>query len=417
MKFLAGIAFAVATLFATVAEAEIKLLFDGPTDNNLRVGIISGEFEPNDDPALLEAFIQSNQITAITFNSPGGNPTKAMEYGRMIRKLGLNTIQFRKLDCASACAFAFMGGSFRYAEPGAIGVHKTYFGANSGVEQPQAVSSIQGLIADFVQYFNEMGINPGILEIILSVEGDDIRYLTKSEMAKYNINSNLDETKTAANETPAAPAMPAAPPAASIAPNADDEAIKNAYVFPYVFYNIWEDSKLDLVGFVGSFYNDNVFFYGKEYTASQIYSEKQAIVTRWPVRAYAVRDDSITYNCDNRACTSSAIVDWYVGNPAKQKLSSGASKFTFVIDRKLNKIIGEDGSVVERDTDVKGPDRIIRMWNLERERCTTEAPTTSGKRPACYRQELITKKLDAVGFCFGRPNEPEESKYWHLCGW
>ncbi|MFN4127540.1 MAG: hypothetical protein ACK4HK_17150, partial [Pannonibacter indicus] len=78
--------------------------------------LVSGVFEPSDN---LTPFVQAVQRlggkgSTVVFNSPGGNPSKAIELGRLIRSLGLSTLQPRSLECVSACALAFMGGVSRY---------------------------------------------------------------------------------------------------------------------------------------------------------------------------------------------------------------------------------------------------------------------------------------------------------------
>ena len=112
--------------------------------------LLYGDFAFSDDYSGLPSIVQSNRILAVAFNSPGGNPTKAMELGRLIRGLGLATIQPRAFECASACALAFLGGTYRYAEPGAIGVHKSFFSPDTTISSADAVSSIQQLTADTI---------------------------------------------------------------------------------------------------------------------------------------------------------------------------------------------------------------------------------------------------------------------------
>src|SRR5690606_7022182 len=119
--------------------------------------------------------------------SPGGNIAKAMELGRLIRRLGLTTIQMRAMECTSACSLAFFGGTTREAEPGAIGVHKSSFSGDLPVDAEDAVSAVQQMTAEIVTYMIEMGIDPGLLQVSLQYDSHDIRYLSLSEMQKYRI--------------------------------------------------------------------------------------------------------------------------------------------------------------------------------------------------------------------------------------
>ena len=70
------------------------------------------------------SLVRENSPRFVTFQSPGGNVLKAIELGRLIRQSALDTLQIRSLECESACAFAFMGGVKRFADPGAIGMHR-----------------------------------------------------------------------------------------------------------------------------------------------------------------------------------------------------------------------------------------------------------------------------------------------------
>ena len=97
---------------------------------------VSGVFAVNDDLSLFSDAVASSHAQIVAFDSPGGDIYKALELGRLIRRLGLDTIQSIRLQCASACAFAFLGGVMRYAEPGSIGVHKGWF-----VDAPDDVDS------------------------------------------------------------------------------------------------------------------------------------------------------------------------------------------------------------------------------------------------------------------------------------
>jgi|UPI0006459EF6 hypothetical protein len=172
----------------------------GVTDNGLHYLIVNGEFESTDD---LSKFVTSAQISntqAVTFSSPGGSVAKAMELGRLIRSLHLVTMQARALECASACSLAFMGGTLRFAQPGAIGVHKSSFSDDTTLNVADAVSAVQQMTANIIAYMTEMGVDPALLQLALTYNSDDIRYLSGSEMEKYH----LTMTGTQPSEAPTA---------------------------------------------------------------------------------------------------------------------------------------------------------------------------------------------------------------------
>ncbi|TIN70491.1 MAG: hypothetical protein E5Y30_15900 [Mesorhizobium sp.] len=199
----------VASLLLGAPAAHAGLKFDaGQTEGGLHYILVSGDFAYQDDLAVLEALAQSNGAVAVTFQSPGGNIQKAMELGRLIRRLGLNTAQFRVADCASACSLAFLGGVKRYAEPGSIGVHKSSFQGDVPLSTQDAVSAVQQVTADIITYMIEMGADPALLQLSLQYDSNDIRYLSMSEMTKYRVTT-LD---TGASVRPVESQAPSSPP-------------------------------------------------------------------------------------------------------------------------------------------------------------------------------------------------------------
>jgi hypothetical protein len=175
------------TLAASAAHA--KLTYEaGTTTDGYRFVIVSGEFAATDDLAGFAELARSHQAQFVVFHSTGGNVLKAMELGRTIRGLRLNTVQFRGVECSSACALAFLGGILRLAEPGSIGVHKASFDTDE-IEIDDAVSAVQELTAELMTYISEMGADSDLLQLALRYESDDMRYLSRSEMEKYRIIS------------------------------------------------------------------------------------------------------------------------------------------------------------------------------------------------------------------------------------
>lgn len=175
-------------LGANSAAAGLRFLAER-TDTGISYIFVSGDFAFDDDLTAFETLARSNAARAVTFESPGGNIQKAMQLGRLIRRLGLSTIQPRAIECASACSLAFLGGTMRYAEPGAIGVHKSSFNRDLSVSTEDAVSVVQQVTAEIITYMVEMGVEPALLQLALQYDSDDIRYLSKSEMERYKVVS------------------------------------------------------------------------------------------------------------------------------------------------------------------------------------------------------------------------------------
>lgn len=181
----------IATFMWMAAEpSEARLAYSThASESGGKFVIVSGAFEFTDDLSDFRSIVTRENPIFVGFDSPGGNVVKAMEFGRLLRALGVVTIQVRNSECASACSLAFLGGVSRAAQPGSIGVHKSSFSDTSGIPTHDAVSAVQQLTADVIGYLMEMGVDPALLQLSLSYDSDDIRYLSKSEMAKFRVTT------------------------------------------------------------------------------------------------------------------------------------------------------------------------------------------------------------------------------------
>ena len=204
---------------ASALEFEVQSSADG--QNFL---ILSGEFKASDDLREIEAALRAGKGAIVSFNSPGGNVYAAMEVGRLIRRLNLSTAQPRYQECASACSLAFLGGVQRYADPGAIGVHKSSFTPDIPMTAEEAVSAVQQGTADVIAYISEMGADPGLLALAFSYDSSDIRYLSGSEMAQFRVTTE-PPLEDAASSPPASPPPSFQTPAEEAPKDGDELAL------------------------------------------------------------------------------------------------------------------------------------------------------------------------------------------------
>ncbi|HEV2898211.1 MAG TPA: hypothetical protein VGX71_10320 [Pseudaminobacter sp.] len=209
---------ALAAWIAAMAAAYAGLRYQADqTPDGLRYVMVIGEFSLEDNLDEFASVVRSHNPTVIGFNSNGGNIGKAMELGRLIRSYRLGTFQPRGPECSSACALAFLGGVMRFAEPGAIGVHKSSFSGDVSLSAQEAVSAVQQITADVISYMLEMGVDPSLLQLSLKYESNDIRYLSRSEMEQYRVTTYQVDTGQPQISPPTAP--PAAPqPSVAAAP-------------------------------------------------------------------------------------------------------------------------------------------------------------------------------------------------------
>lgn len=368
--------------------------------------VVTGEFTSTDDPGVLARVVGASGAKIVTFNSTGGNIISAMAYGRTIRSLGLSTLQIRSSECASACALAFVGGVNRHAEPGAIGVHQSSFAPEHTLDGQSAVAAVQRVTAHIITYLVEMGVDPRLLQLSLSVSSDDMRYLTASEMQDFKVTTNGESTLAQALQPTQSPSMA----------NSEPQKISTedrARAFLISYYEAWSRPNSHSLSFIGNAYGDIIRFYGKNQTKIFVVDEKQKFAERWPSRAYSPRFETVNVVCSEK-CQITGIVEWFARSVAA-KTSSGEAEFTFIWDPQDSKIVSEAGQVITLDKDVFEPVRIISQWQTENQACRGGAGDLPETDKACARRENVGEKLTAVGWCYGRAGEYGYQMDWHRC--
>lgn len=191
-----------------LAAYEVSLI---TSSDGRKTILVKGEFVEDETPEKFLTLAKSSGAKLVSFDSEGGNIIAALELGRAIRAAGFDSYQVKDRECASACALIFVSGVNRSAENGAIGVHQSWFGEDSGLDVGEAVSAVQELTADMLTYLIEMGVDPRFLNVSLTTPSEDMHYLTTKEMADLKVTFGLNQVIAASPNVPA----PSAPQAAS----------------------------------------------------------------------------------------------------------------------------------------------------------------------------------------------------------
>lgn len=143
----------------------------------------------------------------VCLNSPGGDLSGAIELGRTIRKLQLDTclapeysrvieddsfaerVFVKNVLCASACTFAFAGGVNREIDEGSrIGIHQ-FFDAR----KPVGDSATQPTIVVLATYLEEMGVRRNLLDIASVIPPNKLYWLNKTELQLSKIDNMATE--------------------------------------------------------------------------------------------------------------------------------------------------------------------------------------------------------------------------------
>lgn len=393
--------------FADVTLQRIEI------ENGSPVVLIKGEFGHLDNPDALSREVAASGARVVTFDSNGGNVLSAIAYGRAIRALGLSTFQLRATQCASACMLAFVGGATRQAEPGAIGVHQSSFSTESDLNGHEAVAAVQAITAQIMTYLIEMGVDPKLLQLSLSVPSDDMRYLTASEMQSYKVTSANFGSQ--AGELSKAEPTPLAAPSTTTKVVAEPSADVRALLFLSAYYDAWSRGNAEAIEFMEKAYGDTVDFYGNATPKAAVVEEKRKFAARWPIRAYSVKHGSLRVIC-GPTCSIEGTVDWFTKRDVSDRVSSGTAEFSFIWDQTSETILSESGKVVALDKNVSSPLRLISQWNEQNTACRGGSGDSDETLSACGRRDVIDTKLGTVGWCYGREGEYGYQMDWHACG-
>lgn len=145
----------------------------------------------------------------VVLNSPGGSLANGLKLGEAIRARKFNTEVGRTVPdnsgwketapgkCASACAFAFLGGVSRDTKGGEIGVHQFY--RDIALKDPSAkvfdavdLSSQQLVSAMLIEYVHRMGIDPRFVSVASNVAPTDIEWLSLEQVSTLKVAYDPD---------------------------------------------------------------------------------------------------------------------------------------------------------------------------------------------------------------------------------
>ena len=304
--------------------------------------VVSGEFDANESLNGFNRAVVSSGARVIVFNSPGGNVGSAIRLGRMIRAAGLDTLQVRQMQCASACSLAFLGGIHRFAEPESIGIHRAFLKPADGISTQEAEARVRFGTAAIISYVVEMGVDPKLIELASSFGKHDIRYLSAGEMAELRV------TNVAANQPPTDMSpMPTVPnpvpePVPASEARQQPESVTVALARDLIEHH--GDNDDFAIAQIQASYAPKVDYYGKPTSLRSIIQDKKNYYKRWPNRVSSVRDESIAVTCADDRCMVSGVYDWVVRNPSRQE--KGAANFSYtILIGPYPKIIAENGTI------------------------------------------------------------------------
>jgi hypothetical protein len=197
-------ALVLSALFATSAyAAPMRFEYQSTGGNHCCWWIqADGEIVP-ETPTAFESFYHSLKYPpdTVRLNSLGGSLTAGVTLGEKIRTLGLNTevgstqgeADKTAGTCASACAYAFLGGKARFlAENARLGFHRFYSplavdNAKAKLFSGEDLDNTQKLVAGLLFYTLSMGVDPRIIVLASAAGMDEVFWVSRRDAQELRI--------------------------------------------------------------------------------------------------------------------------------------------------------------------------------------------------------------------------------------
>jgi len=201
--FLLGISCA-----AIADEMEFKRSGTGGNCNGCEWVMAQGDITANTPAKFKEYVLQNGRPYRIALHSLGGNLEAGMELGKLIRDQGATTFVAKTISfsdaslggfetteagiCASACAFAFMGGVERKVDQNDhLGVHQFYSRENREID-PETTQFIAGKTLLFSV---QMGIDPRVIVAASQTPPEEIYWFNTDELSEYGLDTTSSTTE------------------------------------------------------------------------------------------------------------------------------------------------------------------------------------------------------------------------------
>lgn len=345
MFFRIVVATIVFLVHASAFAAEITAL---PAKDRDGIILIEGDFKFDDREQFL-AKIAPFATGLVILNSNGGNAYAGIEIGKAIRMRGFTTWVPSEKVCASACAFAWLGGTKRLmGKTALVGFH-----AVSKVQSGERVETGYGN-AMYGAYLGQLGLSDQAIFYLSNAAPSSMNWLTPEVGEKYDIGFIVFDPKSDTTPSTAPTArVPVVPPSpsAGLSVVEMDERARNMVIALNV---IMSGPDEDYFKILDGLYADQVVYFGKQMNRADIVAQLTKFVGRWPTRSYVVRPDTLRVQCDRSlsACQISGMIDFSAKSTARNQWSRGTATFDYMLafrpGQKYPVIVNEGGAVVDR---------------------------------------------------------------------
>jgi hypothetical protein len=293
---------------------------------------VVGDLALGDEKQFINVALNSGNAIVV-FQSPGGNLIAGIEIGKAIHLKGFATYVPDTVQCASACALAWLGGRVRYMSNTArVGFHAVYVDSGGQVAVSSAGNALVGA------YLNQLGLPASAIIYITDAPPEGMQWLNFTDAQHYGIDVrpfNLAARPAAVQRT--APSDSASAQVSSVT--------KEVYEFVSATNR---PSDLSL-SYLDGKYRDQVNYYGKILSKASVLSDKRAFFSKWPVRNYSIQPASVSVTCETTSkCQAEGVLDWEASGHILSSKGSATFSLLWVLEGKIWKISSERSQPVKR---------------------------------------------------------------------
>ena len=167
---------------------------------------VTGELQPDDEDKFIE-ISRGVSSAIVALSSPGGNLVAGLSIGENIHARGFSTIVLSDMECASACALAWLAGKPQAMDRDArIGFHAASMQTESGRVVTSAGNAIVGA------YLNRLGIPILAIYHLTQQPPEKMKWLSLAEARELKIDVlALDLNSPSRGNDQPAPTLPSTP--------------------------------------------------------------------------------------------------------------------------------------------------------------------------------------------------------------
>ena len=300
---------------------------DGPD-----IIFVVGDLTLGDDKQFINVALNTENAIVV-FQSPGGNLLAGIEIGKAIHLKGFATFVPDTVQCASACALAWLGGRVRYMSNSArVGFHAVYVEKDGQAAVSSAGNALVGA------YLNQLGLPASAIIYITGAPPEGMQWLNFADARHYGIDVSPF------NLTAGPAAAQSSAPMESF--SSQVSSVRNEV---YQFVDATNRPGDLPLSYLDGKYLDQVNYYGKILPKSSVLSDKRAFFRRWPVRNYSIQPASVSVTCETTSkCQAEGIVDWAASGDILSSKGSATFSLLWVLEGKIWKISSERSQPVKR---------------------------------------------------------------------